>query len=242
MSLFRVVACVLGTALLAVPGDASSDSDLAWVGMLPGFALKDKARDETSYLVNGDAKQAFDALTRSLAERGWRIEPGKSNTLSVLSAQRMTATKGEVEAFFHMKQAAIITKLIVTTRTVAAAPAVAPAPSAATAPAVKPAPAAPVIAQAPVLPPLEFYDNGIRGSYRCEGRRVSVNGNACELTLEGACDSLSVTGNGNRVRVLAQIGSISVLGNQNSVAWSKAGNPKPPRVSNLGSGSSVSAE
>ncbi len=236
MSLFRVVACVLGTALLAVPGDASSDTDLAWVGTLPGFALKDKASGETSYMVNGDAKQAFDALAKSLTERGWRIEPGKSNTVSLVSAQRMTATKGDVEAFFHMKQAAIITKLIVTTRTVAPAP----APAAAAKPA--PAAASSTKAQPAALPPLEFYDNGIRGSYRCEGRRVSVNGNACELTLEGACDSLSVTGNGNRVRVLAQIGSISVLGNQNSVAWSKAGNPKPPRVSNLGSGSSVNAE
>jgi hypothetical protein len=60
--------------------------------------------------------------------------------------------------------------------------------------------------------------------------------------LEGVCESLSVTGNGNRVRVVAQIGSVSVLGNQNTVAWSKAGNPKSPRVQNLGSLSSVSAE
>jgi hypothetical protein len=196
--------------------------------------------------VNGDAKQAFEALTKSLTERGWQIEPGKSNTLGVLSAQRMTATKGNVEAFFHMKQAAMLTKLIVTTRTIEAAPvapASASAPAAVPAPAIKSAPAAPSMkAQAATLPPLELYDNGIRGSYRCEGRRVSVNGNACDLTLEGSCESLSVTGNGNRVSVLAQVGSISVLGNQNTVAWSRAGNPKPPRVSNLGSGSSVSAE
>ena len=239
MSLSRAVACVLGIVLLAIPASAQSqaalsDTDLAWVGTLPGFTLKDRAPSETSYLVSGDAKEGFVSLTKALTERGWRIEPGKSNTVSALSAQRMTATKGNVEASFHMKQAAILTKLIVTTRTLAAA---------ASAPAVKAAPAVPIAkAQAAASAPLEFYDNGIHGNYRCEGRRVIVHGDACNLTLEGVCESLSVTGNGNRVRVVAQIGSISVLGNQNTVAWSKAGNPKAPRVENLGSGSSVIAE
>jgi len=244
MRLRRALSCVLGLALLAVPagarpGDAAADTDLSWIGTLPGFSLKDRGAGETSYLVAGDAAGAFETLKKGLTERGWQIAPGKSGTLSALSAQRMTATKGDVEALLHMKQAAVIVKLVVTTRTIGStkAPvAAAPGAAAGTAPA---SPAQPAQAAAP---PIELFDNGLRGSYRCEGSRVAVSGNNCEIALEGACESLTVNGNANRVRVRGRVASITVLGNQNSVTWSRAGNPSPPRVSNLGTGSTVREE
>jgi hypothetical protein len=185
----------------------------------------------------------MDALGKALAQHGWQTAPGKSSSLSALSAQRLIATKAGTEALFHMKQAAVIVKLVVTTRRLPeAAAAAAPA---APAPAAKPpaaAPAAAAAASASKAESLDFYDNGVRGTYNCDGRRVRITGNACELSLEGRCDSVAVMGNANRVRVLAAIGSINVTGNQNTVSWSKAQNPTPPRVSNLGAGSRVDAE
>jgi hypothetical protein len=240
MSLNRALSCVLGVALLILPvrpGDAASETDLTWIGSLPGFALKDQAPGETSYLVSGDATAAFEALKKGLAERGWQITPAKSGSLSALSARRMTATKGDVEALLHMKQAAVIVKLVVTTRTIASAGAPTPA-GLKTAPPAAPAPAA-----APAAgPPIELYDNGLRGSYRCDGSRVGVNGNNCDITLEGTCESVAVNGNANRVRVLARVRSISVLGNSNTVTWSRAQNPSAPKVSNLGAASTVREE
>ncbi len=249
MSLMRALSGVLGVALLALPaiarpGDAASGTDLSWIGSLPGFALKDQAAGETSYLISGDAAAAFEALKKGLGERGWLIAPGKSSSLSALSAQRMTATKGNVEALLHMKQAAVIVKLVVTTRIVEAPPPP-PAPVAApAAPKAPPAMKAPATAPAATaaVPPIELFDNGVRGSYRCNGAKVSVNGNNCEISLEGSCESLAVNGNSNRVRVLGRVGSIQVLGNQNTVSWSRAANPTPPRVANLGTGGSVREE
>jgi hypothetical protein len=119
------LSCVLVLLLTpfasARPGDATSATDLSWIGGLPGFSEKNKP-GETAYLVSGDGAKAWEALTKGLTERGWTIAGGSAKGLSALSAQRMTAVKGNVEASFYLKQAAVIQKLVVTRRTLAEAP------------------------------------------------------------------------------------------------------------------------
>lgn len=224
-----------GTAL----GDASTDLD--WIGQLSGFSERSRGGGETSYLVSGDAQQAWDALAKGLSDRGWQVTAEKTNTLAALSARRMTAVKGNVEAFLHLKQAAVVQKLIVTRRTLDVPAAAGTSRSGAAPP--RPEPAAPRAAPAkPAGTSIDLFDNGVTGTYHCEGSKVTVNGNAADITLDGSCQSLSVTGNGNRIRVDAGIESLSVLGNQNTVVWSRARNKTTPRIADYGSGNSVKAE
>jgi hypothetical protein len=85
-------------------------------------------------------------------------------------------------------------------------------------------------------------DEGVKGSYACEGRDVTVNGNQCRLTLTGSCGGVTVNGNTNTLRIDGTVESIHTLGNGNTVAWSAAANPKAPRVSDLGNGNQVRKE
>jgi hypothetical protein len=113
-----VLVLLLATLASAMPGDASSDTDLGWISQLPGFSEKSKP-GETAYLVSGDGAKAWEALSKGLTERGWSITGGSAKALSALSAQRMTAVKANVEASFHLKQAAVLQKLVVSRRTLA---------------------------------------------------------------------------------------------------------------------------
>ncbi len=80
-------------------------------------------------------------------------------------------------------------------------------------------------------------DSNVARRVRCEEgvSAVVVNGDDCNVTLEGACELLSVKGNDNRVNALGPIASIQLLGNDNLVTWSADQNPKAPQVESLGS-------
>ena len=89
-----------------------------------------------------------------------------------------------------------------------------------------------------VGPSLVLINNGVRKTYNCNGRDVSVNGNKCELVFEGRCGSISVNGNKNTVHVDAAA-SIAVTGNKNRVTWSAGVDSSSPSVSNLGNKNSI---
>lgn len=85
---------------------------------------------------------------------------------------------------------------------------------------------------------LDLMDNNLTKTYHCDGQ-VTVNGNHCNLTLDGPCNALVVNGNDNTIRVEGSIKAIATNGNRNAVIWSKAQNPEPPKISNPGTGNRI---
>jgi hypothetical protein len=81
-------------------------------------------------------------------------------------------------------------------------------------------------------------DNRVVRRIRCATGAdvVTINGNRCDITLEGPCARLSVQGNRNRASVLGSISSIEILGNTNTVTWNPDENPRAPQVDDVGSG------
>jgi hypothetical protein len=73
----------------------------------------------------------------------------------------------------------------------------------------------------------------------CEGRAVSVQGNANRLTLRGRCGPVTVGGNEN----ILEVGSttrIDTSGNRNVVKYRELVNDKAPVVTSGGTGNRVS--
>ncbi len=76
-------------------------------------------------------------------------------------------------------------------------------------------------------------------SMDCEGRAVSVQGNANRLTLRGRCGPVTVGGNEN----ILEVGSttrIDTSGNRNVVKYRELVDNKAPAVSSGGTGNRVS--
>lgn len=73
----------------------------------------------------------------------------------------------------------------------------------------------------------------------CGGSDAQIGGNHNEVTLTGECRNVEVSGNHNTVHVDVAA-AISAVGNRNSVTWSRGAGVASPRVSNVGTGNTVS--
>ena len=73
---------------------------------------------------------------------------------------------------------------------------------------------------------------------QCAGDEVVVSGNGNIVKIKGECSRLYVPGNENTVKVQA-VGAIDTPGNENRVIWEKALEGSKPSISNLGTDNTI---
>jgi hypothetical protein len=100
---------VLGALAAAAPPSAvPADTDLDWIGQLPGvavFARKSTAgRSKVVYSVSASPEETFEKVRQGLSERGWTIETGKAASLAGISANKLTAKKAGSEVIVGLSQ------------------------------------------------------------------------------------------------------------------------------------------
>lgn len=263
-----VCACLAWTAVSL----ASPDTDVTWIGRLPGLApmtSKTTASGSKSvYTLSGNLNATFDSIIKGLSDRGWTIDKSTNTPVAGIESRTLRARKAGALLRVSAQDVMGLSQLTLTLtgaqagstaaesdpdateqQPAAAAPAAKPAAPAPPAAAQPPAPAsAPAANPAPAARtqssglPLALVENRADGTYDCQGRDVSIAGDHCKVRLEGECRSLKVLGNHNHVTVAGSIQSIQALGGHNHVSWSIEKNPRRPKVVNLGSNNKVGPE
>ena len=73
----------------------------------------------------------------------------------------------------------------------------------------------------------------------CEGRRILANGTGNRYKFTGECSALLVSGVGQTITV-EKVGRINVNGTGNKITYAEGLDGKEPKVSNAGTGNSIS--
>jgi hypothetical protein len=241
----------LAVATLAgAVGAAASETDLAWIGDLPGlsvFARKTTgAVSKTVYTVSGSPEETFAAVRRGLGERGWTIESSKASSLPGIGSQKLTARKAGSRVEIRLSQLGDSSHL-----SVELTPGGGDPRASGSSEARAPAPAAPSATTGRTFGRRSAsYDCGEGGDVtinnsgaavtvrgRCED--VTVNGGGNAITLEGDCEDLTINSASNEVRVDAAIDTITIDGSSNTVSWSAARNATGPRIRDNGTNNAV---
>lgn len=95
---------------------------------------------------------------------------------------------------------------------------------------------------APAAEPLKIDGTGaVTGATACAGRDVIVDGEGVVAELSGSCGKLTVKGTGNTVTV-EKVAAITVSGTANVVTWGSATGGGEPKVTNSGTGNTVTRQ
>lgn len=82
-------------------------------------------------------------------------------------------------------------------------------------------------------------ENARRITVNAKNGSVTISGNANNVTITGTCRRLAVTGN-NNVVLASRVGEIATPGNNNTVVWRTSSSGGGPRITENGSGNSIS--
>jgi hypothetical protein len=225
-----VLVAVAGGAIPA----AASETDLSWIGKLPGLQAQASRTTSTDgykaiYTLTGDAGATLDSVRNGLTERGWTIQ--KSTDVPAGSADVRTLAAGKQGARLKVSIASALGVGTLTVELRGGEPG-----SGATGEAA-------VVAggsggKATVAVPgagLVVAGSRVTETHDCNDGDVSVNGNSSGITLKGTCRTVTVAGNSNTVTIRGSVQAITAVGRANTVIWSADKNPRAPVVKHVGS-------
>jgi len=246
MSTKRALAVAAVAVLAGGVAAAASDTDVAWIGKLPGLSMQTSRTTSSDgfkaiYTLSADADATMDSVRSGLTQRGWTIRKSADVPAGGVEVRTLTADKDGARVKVSLTNALGMGTLTVSLRGGTAGSSGSSSRSSGD--------LEDIIrgtveggAAATTGAGLMVVGNAVTETHDCNDGDVSVSGNSSGITLRGACRTVRVAGNANTVTIQGTVQAIHAVGRANTVIWSAAKNPRAPIVKHVGSQNRVHSD